>query len=64
MTESVYTLDELLNDPMVKLVMERDRVHPEEFRLLLIERTRRSEEPSLLPHVIARAKSRISMCRV
>lgn len=61
MTEGVITLDELLNDPMIQLVMERDRVRPEELRLLLIERTRRPEEPSLPPHVIART-SHFNVC--
>jgi hypothetical protein len=35
MTEGIETLDELLSDPMVQLVMTRDRVEPEEIRLLL-----------------------------
>ena len=35
MSESINTLDELLNDPMVQLVMARDRVRPAELRLLL-----------------------------
>ncbi|KRB31518.1 MULTISPECIES: hypothetical protein [Mesorhizobium] len=39
MNDSISTLDELLNDPMVLLVMERDRVRPEQVRLLL-ERAR------------------------
>lgn len=61
MTEGLYTLDELLNDPMVQLVMKRDRVRPEELRLLLIERTGRADEPSLPPHVIARTP-RANIC--
>lgn len=39
MSDSINTLDELLNDPMVRLVMERDRVQPAELRMLL-ERAR------------------------
>lgn len=35
MSESINTLDELLNDPMIQLVMARDRVRPAELRLLL-----------------------------
>ena len=34
------TLDELLDDPMVKLVMARDSVNPEELRVALTMRTR------------------------
>ena len=41
MSESINTLDELLNDPMVQLVMERDHVQPAELRTLL-ERARGS----------------------
>ena len=37
-----HTLDELLSDPMIKLVMASDRVHPDEVRLLL-ERARARE---------------------
>jgi hypothetical protein len=55
MTEGIETLDELLSDPMVQLVMTRDRVEPEEVRLLL-KRARaraRPAKPSLPPaHVI------------
>ena len=39
MNDSISTLDELLSDPMVLLVMERDRVRPEQVRMLL-ERVR------------------------
>ncbi|RTM01804.1 MAG: hypothetical protein EKK31_21240 [Hyphomicrobiales bacterium] len=35
MSESINTLDELLNDPMIQLVMARDHVRPAELRLLL-----------------------------
>lgn len=35
MNDSISTLDELLSDPMVLLVMERDRVRPEQVRMLL-----------------------------
>jgi hypothetical protein len=35
MIEGKSTLDELLSDPMIQLVMERDRVRPEDVRMLL-----------------------------
>ncbi|ESX47439.1 hypothetical protein NLY43_02345 [Mesorhizobium sp. C416B] len=56
MSDRISTLDELLSDPMVLLVMERDRVRPEQVRLLL-ERARRpaADEPSVPPaHVVAK----------
>ncbi|WFP73949.1 hypothetical protein [Mesorhizobium sp. WSM4906] len=60
MSESINTLDELLNDPMIQLVMERDRVRPAEIRMLL-EKARdktvddpRIDQPVLPPaHVVA-----------
>lgn len=39
MTENTPKLDELLNDPVIRLVMTSDGVRPEEVRLLL-ERAR------------------------
>ncbi|RWH75659.1 hypothetical protein [Mesorhizobium sp.] len=62
MSESINTLDELLNDPMIQLVMERDRVRAAEIRLLL-EKARdragddhRIEQASVPPaHVVARS---------
>jgi hypothetical protein len=59
MTEA--TLDELLDDPLVRLVMTRDRVRPEELRLL-IERAARREEPSLQPHLIGRRQHPVNLC--
>jgi len=56
MNDSINTLDELLSDPMVLLVMERDRVKPEQVRILL-ERARRPVVygPLVPPaHVIAK----------
>ena len=60
MSETINTLDELLNDPMVQLVMARDRVRPAELRLLLEKaRNRAGDDPrinqaSLPPaHVVA-----------
>jgi hypothetical protein len=60
MTEGINTLDELLTDPMVQLVMARDRVRPEDLRRLL-ERARRAER-SLPPHVIAKSGSTERLC--
>ena len=62
MSESINTLDELLNDPMIQLVMERDHVRPAELRMLL-ERARdraadetRADLPAMPPaHVVARS---------
>ncbi|MER8729184.1 hypothetical protein NKH28_04985 [Mesorhizobium sp. M1227] len=44
MNDSINTLDELLSDPMIKLVMERDRVQPAELRTLLEEKVRRADD--------------------
>lgn len=60
MTGSINTLDELLNDPMVQLVMARDRVRPEELRML-IERAA-AKEPSLPAHMIAGISDRKNAC--
>ena len=55
MSDRINTLDELLSDPMVLLVMERDRVRPEQVRLLL-ERARRSSADAVPPaHVVAKS---------
>jgi hypothetical protein len=62
MSESINTLDELLNDPMIQLVMARDHVRPSELRSLL-EKARgragddsRIARPSVPPaHVVARS---------
>ncbi|TIU49638.1 MAG: hypothetical protein E5W19_12375 [Mesorhizobium sp.] len=64
MNDSISTLDELLSDPMVVLVMERDRVRPEQVRMLL-ERARRPslDEPVVPPaHVIARTCQKLWLC--
>jgi hypothetical protein len=50
MNEDRTALDELLNDPMVRMVMARDRVRPEELRRL-IERGS-ALETRLPPHVV------------
>ena len=68
MSETINTLDELLNDPMVRLVMERDRVKPAEFRMLFEQVRERSaveatDKPVLPPaHVIARTCQKFWLC--
>lgn len=54
MIEGKSTLDELLSDPMIQLVMARDHVRPEDVRMML-ERDRKRAERRLVPqaHVIA-----------
>ena len=56
MTEGKTTvLDELLDDPMVQMVMARDSVRPEELRQMLEQHRTDAEEKGLAPpaHVIA-----------
>ena len=52
MNDSINTLDELLSDPMVLLVMERDRVQPAELRILF-EKVRQRARLINDPHVPA-----------
>ena len=62
MNDSISTLDELLSDPMVLLVMERDSVRPEQVRMLL-ERVRskvpdgaRADQPVVPPaHMVVKS---------
>lgn len=64
MTEGNMTvLDELLDDPMVQMVMARDSVQPDELRRLLERhRTDAIEKGRVLhAHVIAACKVR-SLC--
>ena len=64
MNDSISTLDELLSDPMVLLVMERAHVRPEQVRMLL-ERARGPsvDEPVVPPaHVIARTCQKLWLC--
>ena len=56
----INTLDELLNDPMIQLVMARDNVRPEEVRQLM-ERARQ-RQPSLPPHVIGEGARMRGIC--
>jgi hypothetical protein len=63
MTEGRQTLEELLGDPMIQLVMARDRVRPEDVRMLL-ERVRPAVDEPVVPpaHVIARTCQKLWLC--
>ncbi len=64
MTEGNTTvLDELLDDPMVQMVMARDSVRPEELRQMLERHRSHAEEKQLVPpaHMIASCRLR-SLC--
>ena len=37
MSKGTETLDELLSDPIIRLLMARDRVRPEDVRMLLAQ---------------------------
>jgi hypothetical protein len=64
MSETRDTLDELLSDPLIKLVMERDRVRPDELRMLLERAQRRADRKPFVPpaHVIAQARGQQGRC--
>lgn len=57
MSETINTLDELLDDPMVQLVMARDRVQPAELRSNILRARSKREDalPVLPPHVVAKS---------
>jgi len=58
-------LDELLLDPMIRLVMAADKVEPDELRCLVIRRTVGFDEvdTDILPaHVIAACRERMAIC--
>ncbi len=57
-------LDELLGDPMVKMVMERDGVRADELRGMLERASRRGDENAIVPpaHVIAARQARSLCC--
>jgi hypothetical protein len=57
MSEGLNTLDELLRDPIIQLVMARDNVQPEDLRRSLERARRAAEQPSLPPHVIAACRA-------
>jgi hypothetical protein len=52
MEKHATTLDDLLSDPMVKLVMASDGVRPQEIRVLFEQARKRSGEPLVPPHMI------------
>ena len=62
MTDRLDTLDELLNDPLVQMVMKRDNVRPEELRRSLERARRVRRSPLPPPHVIAEACRRRGVC--
>ncbi|RVB71825.1 MULTISPECIES: hypothetical protein [unclassified Mesorhizobium] len=70
MNDRINTLDELLSDPMIKLVMERDRVQPAALRTLLEEKVRRAEDDApvnpdrLVPpaHMVAETCHKLWLC--
>jgi hypothetical protein len=63
MTETRDRLDELLSDPLIKLVMERDRVRPDEVRMLLERARDRGERLRVPPaHVIAKTRLQQGWC--
>jgi hypothetical protein len=64
MTETRATLDELLSDPLIQLVMKSDRVRPDEIRMLFDRaRYRAARKPFVPPaHVIAQACRQQGWC--
>ncbi len=54
MTEGARTLDELLDDPTIQLVMARDGWQADDVRLLLEQARDRAAERELIPpaHII------------
>jgi hypothetical protein len=54
MEKHATTLDELLSDPMVKLVMASDGVRPQEIRILFEQARKRRGEPMVPPRMIRR----------
>ncbi len=61
MSKGIETLDELLSDPIIRLLMARDRVRPEDVRMLLTN-ARRERPTSLAPYVIDQAGKRDRIC--
>lgn len=62
--EANDTLDDLLNDPMVKLVMARDGWRGEDVRRLLVRVQARSDDNVDIPpaHVIDSCCQRLGAC--
>ncbi len=61
MIEAGTTLDELLGDPIIQLVMARDRVRPQDVRLLM---ERAGARGAAIPpaHVIAETCRNRGLC--
>ncbi len=57
MTKDKQKLDELLSDPIVRLLMARDHVSPEYVRML-VEKAQNNTEQKLAPHVIDQSYKR------
>lgn len=62
MSKHVTTLDDLLSDPMVKLVMASDGVRPQEIRILFERARERSGDPEVPPHMIRPECPRGHLC--
>lgn len=64
MTEAKDTLDEFLSDPMIQLVMARDRVSPQDVRVLLEGARSRGTTGAPFPpaHVISESCRYEGMC--
>ncbi len=60
MSKGKQNLDELLREPIIRLLMARDRVRPEEVRMLL-ERALRPAQRMVPPHVIEQARRQVSV---
>ncbi|MDI6027568.1 hypothetical protein QBK99_15360 [Corticibacterium sp. UT-5YL-CI-8] len=58
MSKGKTHLDELLSDPMVQLVMARDRVRPDELRRLIVKAVDGTETAAVPPaHLISACRS-------
>ena len=55
MTDGSETLDELLSDPIIRLLMARDHVRAAEIRKLL-RRAQRNTVRTPAPHIIERTR--------
>lgn len=63
MSEEKSRLDELLDDPMIQLVMRRDRVNPKGLRWMLERARARIDDPSLPPaYMVARECCEQKIC--
>lgn len=62
MTKGNTPLDELLSDPMVKLVMARDRVKADELRNMIVAAVCRGDRPELPPAHVIKACQQAGLC--